>query len=150
MIASLKHKVPKGNTPENLLIACIEGLLAAKASHIKVIDMRGDEGAIALFFIICTSETHTHAKNIYEKVEEQVSKQSFMAPVGVEGLEAKEWILIDYFDVIVHIFSKRAREFYLLEELWGDFPQWEVKDSLKREEVRQQVDRILQRQVADE
>lgn len=148
--AKQKEKITQKKELESLLVACIEGVLEAKASDVKVIDLRGAEGGITSFFVICTSSSHTHAKTIYEKVEEQVLRQTAEVPVGVEGLESKEWILLDYFDVIVHIFSERAREFYALEELWGDFPQWEVDPTWTSEQILEQLNTTGQSQVTDE
>ena len=90
-----------------------------KGENIYVFDLRGIS-PITDFFVIATSLSDMHTKTLAGHVMENEK------PQHVEGLEAASWVLLDFIDVIVHIFSKDAREFYGLERLWGDAPRLEV------------------------
>lgn len=90
-----------------------------KGEDIHVFDLRG-LSPITDFFVIVTSLSDVHTKTLANHIIENEK------PQHVEGLNAASWVLLDFFDVIVHIFSKEAREFYGLERLWGDAPRLEV------------------------
>ncbi|MEQ9405229.1 MAG: ribosome silencing factor [Cyclobacteriaceae bacterium] len=98
----------------------VEGMLEKKAQDVVVMDLRNVKHAIADYFILCSGNSDTQIDAISESVEEQVHKKSRQNPWKREGRENKEWILLDYIDVVAHIFNKEKREFYGLEELWGD------------------------------
>lgn len=98
----------------------VEGMLNKKATNVVVMDLRKVKHAIADYFIICSGNSDTQIDAISESVEEEVHKQSKQNPWKREGKENKEWILLDYVDVVAHIFNKDKRAFYGLEELWGD------------------------------
>jgi len=90
-----------------------------KGEDIVIFDLR-DISPITDFFVIATGLSDIHNKTIAEYLTE------YEKPDHIEGLEEGGWILLDYIDVIVHIFSKEAREFYGLERLWGDAPQVKI------------------------
>ncbi len=90
-----------------------------KGEDIVVFDLR-EISPITDFFVIATGLSNIHNKTIAEYLIE------FQKPNHNEGLEEGNWVLLDYIDVIVHIFSKEAREFYGLERLWGDAPQVKI------------------------
>ena len=90
-----------------------------KGEDIHVFDLRG-LSPITDFFVIVTGLSDVHTKTMANHIIENEK------PQHVEGLNAASWVLLDFFDVIVHIFSKEAREFYGLERLWGDAPRLEV------------------------
>lgn len=90
-----------------------------KGEDIVVFDLR-EISPITDFFVIATGLSDIHNKTIAEHLTE------YAPPYHTEGLEGGGWILLDYIDVIVHIFSKEAREFYGLERLWGDAPQIKI------------------------
>ena len=98
----------------------VKGMQERKASDIVVMDMRGIPKAVADYFIICSGGSDTQIDAIADSVESEVYKAAKQNPWKREGKEHKEWILIDYADVVVHIFKKDRREFYGLEKLWGD------------------------------
>jgi len=81
------------------------------------------------FFVICTGSTNTQVKAISEHMIQEL-KQELNRPQNVEGLMSHEWILLDYVDVIVHIFQPHKREFYGLERLWGDAEAIEIKEEV--------------------
>ncbi|MFT6866618.1 MAG: ribosome-associated protein [Cyclobacteriaceae bacterium] len=98
----------------------VDGMLEKKASDIVVMDLRKVKNAVADYFIICSGNSDTQIDAISDSVEEQVFKQSNQNPWKKEGKENNEWVLIDYVDVVAHVFKKEKRIFYRLEELWGD------------------------------
>jgi len=104
----------------NLVNAVIDGLLEKKGEDIKVLDMRNLEAAVADYFIICTGNSHPQVDALADSVDEYVKKSTGENPLGVEGRENLEWILLDYSNVVVHIFLPETRTFYNLENLWSD------------------------------
>lgn len=98
----------------------IEGMQEKKASNIVVLDLKKVKNAVADFFVICTGNSDTQLDAIGDSVEDTVYKKLKQYPWQKEGKQNKEWVLIDYVDVVVHIFKKDKREFFALEELWGD------------------------------
>lgn len=98
----------------------VKGMQERKASDIVVMDLRKVSEAVADYFVICSGTSDTQIDAIADAVEEEVFKADGTNPWKKEGKEQREWILIDYADVVVHIFKKERREFYALEKLWGD------------------------------
>lgn len=121
-----KTKIIKSTTvkeidqTQNLKNSIIEGMQEKKAHEIVTLDLTDIENTIASYFIICHAESKTHVQAIADSVMEMVYKLAGQDPDHKEGMENAEWILLDYFDIIVHIFIKEKREFYRLETLWGD------------------------------
>jgi len=95
-------------------------MLEKKAQNIAVLDLREVKNAIADYFVICSGGSDTQVDAIAGSVLEEVEKQSGQEPWHKEGFQNKEWILLDYLDVVCHIFQKEKRAFYDLEEFWGD------------------------------
>ncbi|MEW6002322.1 MAG: ribosome silencing factor [Nitrospirota bacterium] len=89
-----------------------------KAKDVLILDLK-NLTPIADYFIICSGESTTHVKAIAERVEEIFTKAG-INPLGIEGLDYSHWVLMDYGDVIVHIFEEETRKFYELEKLWID------------------------------
>ena len=105
----------------NVLIEkIVVGISDVKGQDIEMIDLRKIENRICDFYIICSGNSNTHVSAILESVKRKVSKTLKEKPSHTEGEENAEWILLDYIDVVVHIFQKPIREFYKIEELWGD------------------------------
>ena len=105
----------------NVLSECVaDGMLEKKASNVVVMDLRAVKHAVADFFVICNGNSHAQIDAISQSVEENVHKHSKQNPWKREGQQNKEWILLDYVDVVAHIFNKEKRVFYGLEELWGN------------------------------
>lgn len=98
----------------------VQGMLEKKAQNIAVLDLREVKNAISDYFIICSGGSDTQVEAIAGSVLEEVEKQSGQEPWHKEGFQNKEWILLDYLDVVCHIFQKEKRAFYDLEEFWGD------------------------------
>ena len=97
-----------------------QGMLERKASDVVVLDLRDIKHAVADYFVICSGNSDTQIDAISDSVEEEVHKLTRQNPWKREGKQNKEWILIDYVDVVAHIFNKEKRTYYGLEELWAD------------------------------
>lgn len=105
---------------EELCHLIVNGMLEKKAIDIVVMDLRKINSAITDFFVICSGNSDTQLDAINTSVDEEVYKVTGQSPWHKEGRQIKEWILMDYVNVVVHIFKKDRREFYDLESLWGD------------------------------
>jgi ribosome-associated protein len=105
----------------------VHGIQEKKGNEIVRLDLRNIHSSIADFFVICHAESSTQVKAIANSVEEEVYKALKQEPTRKEGLQYGEWILLDYVDVIVHIFKTDKRQYYAIEDLWGDA---EVKNYL--------------------
>ena len=88
-----------------------------KAVNLTVLEV-GKICSFADYFLICSGTSTRHTRAIADAIHEQLKKKSDLVPTHLEGYTQSEWILMDYFDFVVHIFSERAREFYDLERLW--------------------------------
>ena len=91
-----------------------------KAEDVRVLDLRKVHGAPAEYFVIATGNVPSHVSALSDAVYETVKIVMGMAPHKIEGYNNAEWILMDYFDVVVHIFQKDKRAFFRLDELWSD------------------------------
>lgn len=114
------QKVQDEVSSEMLSNWIVDGMLEKKASDVVVMDLRMIEHAVADYFVICSGNSDTQIDAISDSVEKETYKKSKQYPWKREGKESKEWVLLDYVDVIVHIFNKEKRKFYDLEYLWGD------------------------------
>jgi ribosome-associated protein len=97
-----------------------------KALDIVELDLRGVLGYTD-YFVICSGGTDRQTKAIHDRIHENMKKQHGLLPRRVEGLAEARWILMDYLDVIVHVFTPDAREYYRLEQLWGEAPKRTVE-----------------------
>jgi len=105
---------------EELSKVVVLGMQEKKGEDIVVMDLRKVKNAIADYFIICSGTSDTHIDAISESIEKEVHNINRENPWHREGKDNKEWVLLDYVSVVSHIFKKDRREFYSLEELWGD------------------------------
>ena len=112
---------------EKLSEIIVEGMKEKKAQDIVVLDLRQVKNAITDFFVICSGTSDTQLDAISDSVEEFVFKYAQQEVWHKEGTENKEWILLDYVDVVANVFKKNTREFYSLEQLWGDAILTEVE-----------------------
>jgi ribosome-associated protein len=103
-----------------LAILVAQGMYEKKAEDIKILDMRGLAGASADYFVISHAASDKQVEAIADSAEEEVHKHTGINPLHREGYENLEWILLDYFDVVAHVFQQEKREFFAIEELWGD------------------------------
>jgi len=112
---------------EKLCEIIVGGMKEKKAHDIVIMDLREVKNAIADFFVICSGTSDTQVDAISDSIEEFTFKQAKQEVWHKEGKENKEWILLDYVDVVANIFKTKTREFYSLEQLWGDAKMTEVE-----------------------
>lgn len=104
----------------SLLDAIVEGMQEKKAKNITVIDLSGLENRVADYFVICDADSTTHVNAIADTLEESVIKKTGEKPYHSEGHQNAEWILVDYVNIVAHVFMRETREFYNIEGLWAD------------------------------
>ncbi len=98
----------------------IHGIQEKKGNDIVRLDLRNIHSSVSDYFVICHADSATQVKAIANSIEDEVFKAIQQDPWRKEGLEYGEWILLDYVNVVIHIFRTDKREFYGVEELWGD------------------------------
>ncbi len=108
----------RGGTPKELAEACAEVLDSKKGKEIKVIPVEG-KTEIADYFVLCTGNSSTQIKALAGEVEYRIGLRG-VEPDHVEGRDNNSWLILDYGNVIVHIFSRESREFYNLDKLYAD------------------------------
>ena len=116
----VKKSVPKKDDTEILRDLIIDGMQEKKAKEIVSIDLRNLNNAVTDFFVICHADSKAHIDAIAKSVEEFVYKKRNEEPFHREGKHNSEWILLDYLNVVVHIFRQEQREYYGIERLWAD------------------------------
>ncbi len=105
---------------EKLVNKIIEALEEHKGCHIVKIDLKKINNCLCRFFVICHGTSSTHVLTLAEAVEERTREDLGEKPFHTEGERAAQWIVLDYGDVIVHIFQKEQRDYYQLEDFWAD------------------------------
>ncbi|MCL5247074.1 ribosome silencing factor [Cellulophaga sp. 20_2_10] len=111
----------KNTTSADELIALIlQGIDDVKGHDINLLDLRDIDNTVCDYFIVCNGTSNTHVNAIVGSVQKTVSKAIHDKPWHVEGSDNSEWVLLDYINVVVHVFQKQIREFYDIEGLWGD------------------------------
>jgi len=98
----------------------IFGIQEKKGNDIVRLDLRNIFSSVSDYFVICHADSSTQVKAIANSVEDEIFKATQQEPWRKEGLEYGEWILLDYIDVVIHIFRTDKREYYGVEDLWGD------------------------------
>ena len=112
---------------EELANWIVRGMQEKKAFDIVLLNLKNVKNAIADYFVICSGSSDTQIAAISDSIDEQVHNELAQSPWHREGTENKRWILLDYVDVVAHVFSSESREFYSLESLWGDAVQTEYE-----------------------
>ena len=107
-------------TSQNLHQIIVNCILDKKGEQVVNMDLSNLDDAIADNFIICTANSNTQVRAIADEIAEKVKLQTGESSVRTEGTQTAEWILIDYFQVVVHVFKREIRDLYRLEELWAD------------------------------
>ncbi len=110
----------------------VKGIQEKKGTDIVILDLGETGSSIADFFVICTGNSDTQMDAIFDSVENEVQKATGQTPWHREGIQNKEWMLLDYVDVVVHIFRKDTRSFYSLETLWGDAGVQHIEDEFEQ------------------
>jgi ribosome-associated protein len=115
---------------EDLASIVVKGMQEVKGHEILSIDLRKLPNSVTDFFVICHGTSDTQVEALAKSVQKFVHKEFKEDPVHKEGVGNSEWVLLDYFNVVVHIFKESAREFYNLEKLWADADVKEVEYSI--------------------
>ncbi|WP_066221091.1 ribosome silencing factor [Formosa haliotis] len=111
----------KENTNADLLISTIlSGIEDVKGKEINILDLREIENTVCDYFIVCEGSSNTQVNAIVNAIQKKVSKELKDKPWHIEGQDNAEWVLMDYVNVVVHVFQKHIREYYDIESLWGD------------------------------
>ena len=103
-----------------LITTIISGIEDVKGKDINILDLREIENTVCDYFIICEGTSNTQVNAIVNAVQKKVSKELKDKPWHIEGEDNAEWVLMDYVNVVVHVFQKHIREYYDIESLWGD------------------------------
>jgi ribosome-associated protein len=111
-----KNKV----STDELITFIIKGIDDVKGEDIQLLDLREIENTVCDYFIICSGNSNTQVNAITGSIQKVVSKELKDKPWHIEGQNNAEWVLMDYVNVVVHVFQKQIREFYDIESLWGD------------------------------
>ncbi len=110
----------KNTSPDQLISTIIAGIEDVKGKAITILDLRELENTVCDYFVICEGSSNTQVNALVNAIQKKVSKELKDNPWHVEGSDNAEWVLIDYVNVVVHVFQKQIREYYDIESLWGD------------------------------
>ncbi len=117
------------NKIENALVtSVVEGIQDIKGKSITVLDLRKTDSSVCDYFVVCEGRSSTHVSSIADAVEDKVREQVTERPDHIEGRQNAIWVLMDYGNVLVHIFQKEARDFYSIETLWNDAERFDIAD----------------------
>ena len=105
---------------DQLIAVILSGIEDVKGKEINILDLREIENTVCDYFIICEGTSNTQVNAIVNSIQKKVSKELKDKPWHVEGSDNAEWVLMDYVNVVVHVFQKHIREYYDIESLWGD------------------------------
>lgn len=120
----------KENTnADQLITTIIGGIEEVKGKEITILDLRDIENTVCDYFIVCEGTSNTQVNAIVNSIQKQVSKTLKDKPWHIEGTDNAEWVLMDYVNVVVHIFQKHIREYYDIESLWGDAKMTQIETS---------------------
>lgn len=135
--AAAQPAVKKRATPtpvRHLARTAVDAIQGKKGHDVTVLDMRKVSG-VADFFVVCTGDSDLQIRAIVDAVETQIREAYGEKPWHREGVEHMQWVLLDYVDLVVHVFSPEKRLFYGIERLWGDAPTEQVADDAGGEAV---------------
>ncbi|KOS04720.1 ribosome-associated protein IOJAP [Flavobacterium akiainvivens] len=105
---------------DDLLAGIIKGIEEVKGNDIDILDLRAIDNTVCDYFVICNGTSNTQVNAIVHSIQKIVSRDLKDKPWHVEGTENGEWVLMDYVNIVVHVFQKHVREYYNIESLWGD------------------------------
>ena len=114
---------------DQLITTMISGIEEVKGKEITILDLREIENTVCDYFIVCEGTSNTQVNAIVNSIQKQVSKILKDKPWHVEGEDNAEWVLMDYVNVVVHVFQKQVREYYDIESLWGDAKTTHIETS---------------------
>ncbi|MBT9190350.1 MULTISPECIES: ribosome silencing factor [Zobellia] len=114
---------------DELIALILQGIEEVKGQDINLLDLRDIENTVCDYFIICNGTSNTHVNAIVGSIRKIVSKTIQDKPWHVEGEDNAEWVLMDYVNVVVHVFQRQVREYYDIEGLWGDAKVTKIESS---------------------
>jgi len=123
-----KRKKDSITSAQKLSSLIVKGMQEKKANEIVLMDLRKVKNAVADFFVICSGNSDKQLDAIADSVDAEVYKELNENPWHIEGKNNKEWMILDYTNVVAHIFRKDRRSFYALEKLWGDAEITEIEE----------------------
>ncbi len=106
----------------------VKAIQSKKVRQITMIDFDGVEGSLFEYYVLCTANSPSHVDALADETEKQIKEITGISPRRVEGLQNCQWVLLDYFDVVIHIFLAETREFYNIEAMWKDVKQVHYQD----------------------
>ena len=119
----------ENSNADQIISVIISGIEDVKGQNINILDLREIENTVCDYFIICEGTSNTQVNAIVNSIQKKVSKETKDKPWHIEGSENAEWVLMDYVNIVVHVFQKQTREYYDIESLWGDAVTTEIKTS---------------------
>lgn len=120
----------KNTQKQQLIDKIVEAIQDTKGEDIKIFDLSKIENSVAETFIICSGNSNTQVNAIAGNIEKKVRNEVKERPWHVEGTDNAMWILMDYVSVVVHVFQRQIRDYYEIEELWGDAKITAIENSL--------------------
>ncbi|MEQ8217542.1 MAG: ribosome silencing factor [Arenibacter sp.] len=120
------------SSADELIALILSGIEEVKGHDINLLDLRDIENTVCDYFIICNGTSNTHVNAIVGSIQKTVSKAIQDKPWHVEGSDNAEWVLMDYVNVVVHVFQKQVRQYYDIEGLWGDAKVTSVESSFNQ------------------
>ncbi|MGB3142956.1 MAG: ribosome silencing factor [Maribacter sp.] len=117
---------------DELIALILQGVEEVKGQNINLLDLRDIENTVCDYFIVCNGTSNTHVNAIVGSIQKIVSKEIKDKPWHIEGEDNAEWVLMDYVNVVVHVFQKQIREFYDIEGLWGDAKFTTIESSINQ------------------
>ncbi|WP_138434802.1 ribosome silencing factor [Winogradskyella algicola] len=114
---------------DQLITTIIAGIEEVKGKEITILDLRDIENTVCDYFIVCEGTSNTQVNAIVNSIQKLVSKTTKDKPWHIEGTDNAEWVLMDYVNVVVHVFQKHIREYYDIESLWGDAKMTQIETS---------------------
>jgi ribosome-associated protein len=119
----------KNSNADQLITTILSGIEDVKGKEINILDLRELENTVCDYFIVCEGTSNTQVNAIVNSIQKKVSKELKDKPWHIEGENNAEWILMDYVNVVVHVFQKHIREYYDIESLWGDAKITQIETS---------------------
>lgn len=127
-----------------LALACVKFAENRKAENITVLDVRGVT-SVTDFFVICSGSSEPHLKAIINEIREKVFEAYHVHPTSMDGMVGTSWVVLDYYDVIIHVMRSDTRERYDLENFWGDAKRYTVEDVEQIISVEKPASRVTKR-----
>lgn len=127
----MKKKKKNSEDTQQLLETIVEGILDKKGNNIAILKLAAIDNSVCDYFVICDADSNRQVDAITFNVEKMAKEKLNEKVVRIEGLENSQWVLMDYFSIIVHVFQKQYRTFYNLEALWADSEITYIKEGHK-------------------